>query len=136
MNMLNQMLGFGQVDSEADEQVNPTPTGPVTYREPMSERRRKALDMTSFNRKASVKHRRRFFAKQSEIAVLRGQLQAIGAVPYADRNFRPTHETSVNAVEALLRRFSTVEKGRLTEVDIQNALQAATDRYLALTKES
>lgn len=75
--------------------------GPVRFGNSRSERRQAAIDRKSMNSKRRRNRVRSLLGEQRELAVLRGQLQAVGSLPYADENFRP----SQGVVEASVQGF-------------------------------
>lgn len=78
--------------------------GPVQFARGTHPARRKRIDARSHQRKARNHRVRTFLHNQMELAVLRGHLQAVGALPYADHSFRPGQGVVEASVQHFLRR--------------------------------
>ena len=140
-NMLTRIVGKRTEKCEVAEQAKVdriayhqahVKNGPVQTRTPMSNTRRAKMDRESFQRKARKRHISRFFDKQREIATLRGQLQAAGAIPYASENFRASIDLRINAVEAILRNYGAeldTTAGLYDEAYVTDAITAAQEHY-------
>lgn len=143
------MLDFNKLPSMAEEAVDTTEAdekaeriqfhrekvrnGPVKFSTPTNGQLRRAEKRAG--RRALLQRRREqvraYFAREREISVLRGQLQAVGVLPYAGK-FKPSSQTIFDSTQALIRRFGNL----LIEDDDQlvaEAFQAAADRYTTLT---
>lgn len=87
----------------------------------------------AFTRRANVKHRRRWMKQQHQVAILRGQLQAIGAVPYAT-DHTPTTKARLDAGTWIIQRFGERnDEGDLVYHDdmLEEAVKAALEAYAA-----
>ena len=108
--------------------------GPVSWTAGRSERRQKAIDQRGQQRKGRNRRVRRYQDEQHAIAMLRGQLQAVGAVPYADPDFRPSAALVTNAVQSIVRRASLtpteVEEMHGPVLQERIGAQIAADRAL------
>lgn len=71
-------------------------------------RRQQDRDKKSQQRKANRRHRRNFVGKRHDLAALRGQLQAVGALPYSrgDESFKPSEALRANALSGLIDRYA------------------------------
>ena len=84
--------------------------GPAQFARGMHPARRKRIDARSHQRKARDRRVRTFLHNQMGLAVLRGQLQAVGALPYADHSFRPSQGVVEASVQHFLRRAGVDHK--------------------------
>lgn len=147
--MLNRLLGA--LGSSTDDEAVVTPeeekaqriewhrrnvrNGPARFTalsqgraESRDRRRREAAQ-----RKVNVKHRRRWIGEQRGRAVLRGQLQALGTLPYADPDFKPTLRMRLEAGQWIVRRFGERDKDGvlvLSDTLLPDAAQAAYQAYV------
>lgn len=76
-----------------------------TYWTAGQQRRAQARAAKSQHRKLNQRHRRNFKTGELDRAILRGQLQAIGALPYAT-DFKPTVQMSISASTWLVANFA------------------------------
>lgn len=149
--MLNRLLGKlatkgEEVDDRTDEEVaadekkarikyhrDHVRNGPqkVRYITSGQQRRAVARGQKAQARKATRRHKRAWMDSQRNRAVLRAQLQAIGAVSYAT-DYVPTEKQRVDAGVWIVRAFGERdEDGKLVESDdlFSKAVEAALAEY-------
>lgn len=97
-------------------------------------RRAKTRELNGRAKKARRHQVRTYFANLREHAVLRGQLQAVGVLPYHEStpdSAKVGLDGAVRATRAIVQRF-----GDITDSDdilVRNALQKAYDRFCVLS---
>lgn len=99
-------------------------------------RRQQARDKKTHERKVNLRHRRAYVGKRHDLAALRGQLQALGALPYRS-GFKPNDDLRANALHGLVSAYHervTASEGELNDMELAAAcLRAAREDYLART---
>ena len=111
--------------------------GPARFRTITAgqQRRQAERDKAALQRKANRNHRRNYLKKQRAVSVLRGQLQAVGVLPYRT-DAQPSLASRIAAHQWIAVRFGERDDHGhlvLTEGSVQKAVQTATDEYRRLT---
>lgn len=116
--------------------------GPQSYRTITVGQQRRAAERgkASLNRKVNRRHRRRFFQTQRDFALLRAQLQAVGALPYATEYAAPV-TARLAAGQWLLAAFGerdddgalVLEDGAL-ETAVRRGVETYADRNKSARK--
>ena len=99
-------------------------------------RRQQARDKKTHERKVNLRHRRAYVGKRHDLAALRGQLQAVGALPYRF-GAQPSDALRANALNGLIEAYGEramqygepVNHGEFATL----VVQAAREDYLART---
>jgi hypothetical protein len=95
------------------------------------QRRAEARAKKARTRKINRNHRRDWMRKQWSVAVLRGQLQAVGVLPYVT-DHEPTTKQRVDGGQWLVRGFGERnDEGELILSDtlVEDAIKAAAETY-------
>ena len=132
-------LAADEVDTtEADEKAErirfhreKVRNGPVKFSTPTNGQLRRAEKRAG--QRALKKRRqeqvRSYFAREREASVLRGQLQAIGVLPYFSGG-KPSEQHALTATKWIVQRYGELER---SDADlIRNAVQKTYDRYCDL----
>lgn len=144
---LSDHAGGGTVDVESDEfeakreridfhrrQVRNGPTS-FKYQTAGQVKRARHRALRRDTKRARRGQVRRFLVSQREIAVLRGQLQAVGVLPYAqDGQFTPADDLRWNALLAILGNFGDADAEYPNDREtLVAAIERAFNRWQALT---
>lgn len=122
MNILEKLLPWSKSDelesAESDPQRPARNHGPVKTRPITNGQIRRSImrQQKTAQRKVQIAHRRRWMDNRHSVAVLRGQLQAVGEIPYADGTFADGKAAAarkgLTIEDVLCERYGSVERAR------------------------